>query len=691
MSNHLFRCAVKMMCVFLFVLGLPTHVHAQDAGQGFAECKEQAPRIQAAEKAVEKVKKRWEQLQKERDAYAAKTQDVGTRWASTTLQMYWVTRSKEMREKELKAEENDAYWKWRFTQKGKRESDLTMEDWKRTSEGHRLLKKNDKIRDELNDVSIKAINELDRTGFKGDDGNIQALDRKQQKILAEFQRAREHLERLRKECSDEALHKAAPMIFNVMEEDVHLNVNETAKISYWIIDGTPPMTLRVSSTDGEISQEITITTTKKGSVHQSVPVKFSKPGTRTVSLDLSDSSMPRQTKIIPVVFFVSGPEEKAKKPEIAKTSAQDRRIALVAAETTPSSLKVGQKTSLAVRYSVQGILPDERLKAMTKVVVTGPAPFPFSGKAKEFSGAKAKDGTAQGTIEASAAFAKAGDYLWNYTVDIPGYPPLQGKVPFSIQEKETTKPAVKPRAKRIFLDSVTVTPRTGKSGDTFEFRLIYGVDGLSATDVLDEEFHFKITGPASAVKEPFHGKVEGRNAKADGISWRTLINKPISPIKPGVYTLSYVVKVSGFAPLKGSVKLKVQPGAVAAPPPAPAPPANDRFACDASGAGHGGVPAICMYCPISMGSQPISISYKDSAGDITNLLVHSVLKWSGQNDAHDYTISVAQEMKGTSGTYKWPGIIDQFPTPSTIDLSVSVADKAGNRSNSSTCSMLIAK
>lgn len=442
MITRFFSASLKLLFPVLYIsllLSSLSLVLAQTQSSGLgAAAQKIATRVQEAERTVEKVKKKWEQLQKERDEYAAQAQDVGGRWASTTLQMYWVTRSKEMREKQLKAEENNAYFEWWTNQKGQPASKLTKEVWRETSEAKKLIKKNDKIRSELNSVYIRAINDLDRIGFKGDDGTIQALDKRQKNILAEYQRALENLESLRKQYADALQHKAAAMIFQTTKEDFHININETAKICYYIIDGTAPFQLRISTTDGEITQNKTLTAAPTGL--SCAPVKFSKPGTRTVYLDLTDSSMPRQTKLIPVVFYVGESEKEALKQEEKKNepAKQNRNISLASAQTDPQSLKPGQKTTLHVRYRVNGITPDEKLTATTNVTVTGTQKLPFSDKTEVFSGANAKDGTAEAVMTASAAFAKSGDYAWNYKIDIPGFESLSNSVPFQVQQAEST-------------------------------------------------------------------------------------------------------------------------------------------------------------------------------------------------------------------------------------------------------------
>lgn len=427
--------AIVLFCAFVAISG--THL-----GRGMAALgsKEEAE-IQEAQKAVDRAKQKWEQLQRDRDSYVARVQDVGTRWASTTLKMYWLTRSKEMREKELKQEEDDAYWEWWLKQKG-RPADITKEQWKKTPEGQRLIEKNDRIRSELGSVYIKAINELDKAGFKGDDGEIQALDKRQKEILTEYQRARERLEALRRIHSQDVSQKALEMTFGTFREDYYGKANEAMKVLFWILDGTPPFKLRVSSADSEISQEMEIATNNHRTIDQFVVLRFAKSGTRTVYLDLEDSGMPRQKRLLPLVFHIGEAAESEKMPEEkAAETAEGRTIALVSAASSPPSVKKGQPTFLKLHCAIGGVGKDEKLTAATKLVVTGPDTLPFPGRSQELSGALSVNGRTDLQVEANVRFAKAGDYKWNYTVEIPGYEPLTGSVPFTVEPGGGAAPA----------------------------------------------------------------------------------------------------------------------------------------------------------------------------------------------------------------------------------------------------------
>lgn len=419
--------AIVLFSAFVAVFG--AHPGRGVAALGSKEGAE----IQEAQKAVDRAKKKWEQLQHDRDSYVHRVQDVGTRWASTTLKMYWLTRSKEMREKELKQEEDDAYWEWWLKQKG-RPADVTKEQWKKTPEGQKLIEKNDRIRSELGNVYIKAINDLDKAGFKGDDGEIQALDLRQKEILTEYQRARERLEALRRIYSQNLSQKAVEMTFGTFREDYFGKTNEALKILFWVLDGTPPFKLRVSSADGEISQEMDIATNNHKAIDQFVVLRFAKPGTRTVYLDLEDSGIPRQKRLLPLVFHIGEAAESEKGPEEkAAEETQGRTITLVSATSSPPSVKTGQPTFLKFRCTISGVGKDEKLTAATKLVATGPDTFPFPGRSQELSGALAVNGKTDLELEANVRFAKAGNYKWNYTIEIPGYEPLKGSVPFTVE------------------------------------------------------------------------------------------------------------------------------------------------------------------------------------------------------------------------------------------------------------------
>lgn len=371
-----------------------------------------------------------------------------------------------------------------------------------------------------------------------------------------------------------------------------------------------------------------------------------------------------------------------KREEGETEKAEGRRLFLESAEVTPREGKTGETFHLKIIYGVEGILPDEKLPAKTKLVVSGKKSLPFSEKREELDGGKAKKGVAKATIEANAAFSLPGPHRWDYTIQIPGFATLKGSVPFSVGGRQ----------RKISLVSAAVTPKTGTAGEAFQIKLSYALQGIAPDEKVSEESTMTITGPQSAFFKPYSVLIDGGQLSAGVADLE--ITASASPSLAGKYLWNYAVSAPGFPPLKGSLPFSVlaQQGA---PPPTSKPEGGGE--CAALAGARGGVPAICISCPASVPwnwgetNNPIPITYRDSGGDIQTLTVNSTVHYQGENHPGTFTDSVWREMKGTSGTYRWPGIVDMFASPATLDFELFVTDKAGNRSNTERCSMNISR
>jgi len=378
--------------------------------------------------------------------------------------------------------------------------------------------------------------------------------------------------------------------------------------------------------------------------------------------------------------------DKKKQDELAPAEKVEKKsLTIESVDVSPKEAKVGETVFLKIAYGVSGLDRDETVIAKSKIIVTGKQKMPFPDQTAEISGKKSRKGIAKSTIEANAAFAKQGDYVWNYTVTIPGLDPLKGSVAFKVNSASSMK-------REIILKSKDTSPKPGKTQEVVDFKIVYSVRGLTQGIKTPGRAKVVCTGPET-VSEP-ELKME-----FDGTKWLSMElveDEHFVFSKAGQYTCHHELSVEGYQTFKGSFPVSIVQKDVAVVS-APSSPLSGVGGCRATDAAVGGVPGICLACPISIpwnwgeSNVPIRIPYKDTGGDITNLQVTSVVSYQGSNQTGTHSFNVANEMRGISGTYNWPGLTDLFAANSTLKLTIFVTDRAGHKSNIAECTMMVLK
>lgn len=376
--------------------------------------------------------------------------------------------------------------------------------------------------------------------------------------------------------------------------------------------------------------------------------------------------------------------KKKKQDEPAPAEGVEAKaISIESVDVSPKEAKVGETVFIKIVYRIKGLARDEALTAKTKLFVTGKLKMPFPDQRAEISGKKARKGVAQATIEANAAFAKQGDYAWNYAITIPGLDPLKGSAAFKVSSMKRMK-------REIVLKSKELSPKTGKTQEVIDIKIVYSIRGLTQGIKTPGNTKIVCTGPETISKPEL-------NMEFDGTKWMSIEiteKEYLTFTKPGTYTCHHELHAEGYQTFKGSFPILILP-AVAAPVSTSS--GLGVGGCRATDAAVGGVPGICLACPISIpwnwgeSNVPIRIPYKDTGGDITTLHVTSTISYQGGNETHTYAFNVTNEMRGTAGTYNWPGLVDLLAAPSTLKLSLFVTDRAGKTSNTAECSMMVLK
>lgn len=162
---------------------------------------------------------------------------------------------------------------------------------------------------------------------------------------------------------------------------------------------------------------------------------------------------------------------------------------------------VGDTFTLRVVYKLRGFSGDESWVDATEtseIVGQSVGNLPLPSKTRRINYRDERI-----TKEITYKSAKAGIFDWRYTIDIPGFGQRQGTLSFIVKPKPTV---------RLKLDSATLSPTSGKIGDSITLHLRYHAEGLGSADKLEiSEDNAPITGPTNWVFSPRRIQITGSN------------------------------------------------------------------------------------------------------------------------------------------------------------------------------------